>query len=107
MSFYNSYIQAHSAGQDEIDTEFSVTLYFLFFIVLIEVREDLILGACTIWGTLGAGNMIATGICIGYMIRSVSWGKAAKKSSIAMQRIESLSVSLNSDKEARKGSVFI
>ena len=56
-------------------------------------KEDLKLGGSIIWGSLGVGNILTVIICIVYLIQKVNWGHAAKKSTMAMERIEKISSS--------------
>lgn len=54
-------------------------------------KEDLKLGASAIWASLGFGAMLGDVMCLIYLMRKMNWKGAAKKSSMAMARIEKLS----------------
>ena len=65
---------------------------FSFAVVtLTDWKKDLKLGGSIIWASLGIGNILTVIICIFYLVQKVNWGTAAKKSTMAMQRIEKLS----------------
>ena len=74
----------------------------LIYYINIDWKEDLKLGASIIWASLGIGNILTVIVCIFYLIRKVNWGQAAKKSTIAMQRIEKLSSIDAKDNEFNK-----
>ena len=63
-----------------------IILFFVWFLLLIDLKSDLVVGSVLIWAGLGCANVVAVIGCAIYLFTKLEWEDAIRESNARLRQ---------------------